>query len=32
MGVVEHKSDFGNDVLYPSMISQQTMSDAAWAA
>jgi glycosyltransferase involved in cell wall biosynthesis len=29
MGVVEHKSDFGNDVLYPSMISQQTMSDAA---
>jgi hypothetical protein len=29
MGVVEHMSDFGNDVLYPSMIQNQSMSDAA---
>jgi len=29
MGVIEHKSDFGEDVLYPSMIKNQTMSDAA---
>jgi GT2 family glycosyltransferase len=29
MGVIEHKSDFGEDVLYPSMIKNQTMSEAA---
>jgi len=29
MGVIEHKSDFGNDVLYPSLDAAQTMSTAA---
>ena len=29
MGVIEHKSNFGEDVLYPSMIKNQTMSEAA---
>ena len=29
IGVMEYKSDFGNDILYPSMLADQTMSNAA---
>ena len=29
MGIHEFKSDFGNDVLYPSMMAAQTLSTAA---